>query len=170
MDVIALNWKWLFIYPQYGVASLNELTIPTGTPINFRLTSESMMNAFFVPQLGSMVYTMAGMQTRLHLIADHPGTYLGQSAAYSGAGFSDMHFKTLATSRAEFDAWVSRAKASGKVLDRCMALSPPGCSTVSSTNTCWPTARSAAQMAPKHCWPPGPPCRHPSPARSNKSC
>ena len=118
VDVIALNWKWLFIYPQYGVASLNELAIPTGTPINFRLTSESMMNAFFVPQLGSMVYTMAGMQTRLHLIADHPGTYLGQSAAYSGAGFSDMHFKTLATSRAEFDAWVSRAKATGKVLDR----------------------------------------------------
>ncbi|MCO5399127.1 ubiquinol oxidase subunit II [Ralstonia soli] len=118
VDVIALNWKWLFIYPQYGVASLNELAIPAGTPINFRLTSESMMNAFFVPQLGSMVYTMAGMRTRLHLIADHPGVYLGQSAAYSGAGFSDMHFKTIATPRAEFDAWVRQAKASGHVLDR----------------------------------------------------
>lgn len=95
IEVIALNWKWLFIYPQYGVASLNQLAIPVGTPINFRLAAESMMNAFFIPQLGSMVYTMAGMQTRLHLIADTPGVYLGQSAAYSGAGFSDMHFKTL---------------------------------------------------------------------------
>ncbi|MHA6878430.1 ubiquinol oxidase subunit II [Ralstonia pseudosolanacearum] len=117
VEVIALNWKWLFIYPQYGVASLNQLAIPVGTPINFRLTAESMMNAFFIPQLGSMVYTMAGMQTQLHLIADTPGVYLGQSAAYSGAGFSDMHFKTLATSREAFDAWVRSAKASANTLD-----------------------------------------------------
>ncbi|MCK4165106.1 ubiquinol oxidase subunit II [Ralstonia pseudosolanacearum] len=93
IEVIALNWKWLFIYPQYGVASLNQLAIPVGTPINFRLAAESMMNAFFIPQLGSMVYTMAGMQTRLHLI------------------------KTLATSREAFDAWVRSAKASANTLD-----------------------------------------------------
>ncbi|WP_042886160.1 ubiquinol oxidase subunit II [Cupriavidus necator] len=117
VDVIALNWKWLFIYPEYGVASLNQLAIPVGTPVNFRLTSESMMNSFFIPQLGSMVYAMAGMQTRLHLIADMPGVYLGQSAAYSGPGFSDMHFKTLATSREEFDAWIRAARASAQALD-----------------------------------------------------
>lgn len=117
VDVIALNWKWLFIYPEYGVASVNQLAIPVGTPVNFRLTAESMMNAFFIPQLGSMVYTMAGMQTRLHLIADTPGVYLGQSAAYSGAGFSDMHFKTLATSREDFDAWIGKARASAQALD-----------------------------------------------------
>ncbi|MGY2486025.1 ubiquinol oxidase subunit II [Cupriavidus sp. CP313] len=117
VDVIALNWKWLFIYPEYGVASLNQLAIPVGTPVNFRLTAESMMNSFFIPQLGSMVYAMAGMQTRLHLIADTPGVYLGQSAAYSGPGFSDMHFKTLATSREEFDAWIQAARASSQALD-----------------------------------------------------
>ncbi|KHK49729.1 cytochrome O ubiquinol oxidase subunit II [Ralstonia sp. A12] len=117
VEVVALNWKWLFIYPQYGVASLNQLAIPVGTPVNFRLTAESMMNSFFIPQLGSMVYTMAGMQTRLHLIADEPGTYLGQSAAYSGAGFSDMHFKTLAMSPEAFDTWVRSAKAAPNALD-----------------------------------------------------
>jgi cytochrome o ubiquinol oxidase subunit 2 len=117
VDVIALNWKWLFIYPEYGVASLNQLAIPVGTPINFRLTAESMMNSFFIPQLGSMVYAMAGMQTRLHLIADTPGVYLGQSAAYSGPGFSDMHFKTLAVSSEDFDAWIQAARASSRALD-----------------------------------------------------
>ena len=117
VDVVALDWKWLFIYPQYGVASLNELPIPVGTPINFRITAESTMNALFIPRLGSMVYAMSGMQTRLHLIADEPGVFDGRSAAYSGAGFSDMHFKTIATSRADFDAWITRARASGNVLD-----------------------------------------------------
>jgi len=117
VDVVALDWKWLFIYPQYGVASLNELPVPVGTPINFRITAESTMNALFIPRLGSMVYAMAGMQTKLHLIADKPGVFDGRSAAYSGAGFSDMHFRTVATSRAEFDAWIERARASGHTLD-----------------------------------------------------
>ncbi|MGO4332223.1 ubiquinol oxidase subunit II [Cupriavidus sp. 2TAF22] len=117
VEVVALNWKWLFIYPQYGVASLNQLTIPVDTPISFRLTAESMMNSFFIPQLGSQVYAMAGMQTRLHLIADTPGVYLGQSAAYSGAGFSDMHFKTFATSRADFDRWIAEARKAARPLD-----------------------------------------------------
>jgi cytochrome o ubiquinol oxidase subunit 2 len=118
VDVVALNWKWLFIYPDYGVASVNQLAIPVGTPVDFRITADSLMNSFFVPQLGSQVYAMAGMQTQLHLIADRPGVYAGRSAAFSGPGFSDMHFDTLATSRADFDAWIARAKASPLALDR----------------------------------------------------
>jgi cytochrome o ubiquinol oxidase subunit 2 len=110
VDVVALNWKWLFIYPDYGVATVNRLAIPVGTPINFRLTSESLMNSFFIPQLGSQVYAMAGMQTQLHLIADEPGTYVGRSSAYSGEGFSDMHFDTVAMPREQFDAWLREAQ------------------------------------------------------------
>jgi cytochrome o ubiquinol oxidase subunit 2 len=117
VDVVALNWKWLFIYPDYGVASVNELAVPVGTPVDFRLTAESLMNSFFIPQLGTQVYAMPSMQTRLHLIADEAGTYLGQSAAFSGPGFSDMHFETHATSRGEFDAWVARARRSAVSLD-----------------------------------------------------
>jgi cytochrome o ubiquinol oxidase subunit 2 len=101
--VVALNWKWLFIYPDYGVASVNQLAIPVDTPVEFTLTAESIMNSFFIPQLGSQVYAMPGMQTRLHLIANRPGTYRGMSAAYSGSGFSDMRFQTTATSRQDFD-------------------------------------------------------------------
>ena len=127
VDVVALNWKWLFIYPDYGVASVNQLAIPVDTPVDFRITAESLMNSFFVPQLGSQVYAMAGMQTQLHLIANQPGTYAGRSAAFSGPGFSDMHFDTVATSRAEFDAWIARAKASPLALDKATygALSQP---------------------------------------------
>ena len=118
VEVVALNWKWLFIYPDYGVASVNQLAIPVDTPIDFRITAESLMNSFFVPQLGSQIYAMAGMQTQLHLIANQPGTYAGRSAAFSGPGFSDMRFDTLATSRAAFDAWIARAKASPLALDQ----------------------------------------------------
>jgi cytochrome o ubiquinol oxidase subunit II len=117
VDVVALNWKWLFIYPDYGVASVNQLAIPVGTPVSFRLTAESLMNSFFIPQLGSQVYVMSGMQTQLHLIADTPGIYAGRSSAFSGPGFSDMHFDTLATNRADFDAWIAHAKASSTHLD-----------------------------------------------------
>lgn len=117
VQVVALNWKWLFIYPDLGVASVNELQIPTGTPIAFSLTAESLMNSFFIPQLGSQVYAMAGMQTQLHLIADHAGVYDGMSSAYSGAGFSGMHFKAVARSRAEFDAWIAHARQSPRALD-----------------------------------------------------
>lgn len=118
VEVVALNWKWLFIYPDYGVASVNQLAIPVNTPIDFRITAQSLMNSFFVPQLGSQVYAMAGMQTQLHLIANRPGVYAGRSAAFSGPGFSDMHFDTLATSRADFDAWIARAKTSPLALDK----------------------------------------------------
>ena len=117
VEVVALNWKWLFIYPDYGVATVNRLAIPVNTPIDFKLTSESMMNSFFIPQLGSQIYAMAGMQTQLHLIADSPGTYAGRSSAFSGPGFSDMHFDTVATSREAFDAWIREARNSPAVLD-----------------------------------------------------
>ncbi|SDD02375.1 ubiquinol oxidase subunit II [Paraburkholderia lycopersici] len=118
VDVVALNWKWLFIYPDYGVASVNQLAIPVDTPVEFKLTAESLMNSFFIPQLGSQVYAMPAMQTKLHLIANEPGVYAGRSAAFSGPGFSDMHFETLATSRADFDAWIAQAKASPTMLSR----------------------------------------------------
>src|ERR1700739_1329882 len=91
VQVASLDWKWLFIYPDQGIASVNRLTIPVGTPISLELTSSGVMNSFFVPQLGSQIYTMAGMMTRLHLLADHSGTYRGFSAQFSGEGFSDMH-------------------------------------------------------------------------------
>ncbi|PVX60020.1 cytochrome bo3 quinol oxidase subunit 2 [Paraburkholderia unamae] len=128
VDVVALNWKWLFIYPDYGVASVNQLAIPVDTPVEFNLTAESLMNSFFIPQLGSQVYAMPAMQTKLHLIANEPGVYTGRSAAFSGPGFSDMHFDTLATSRADFDAWIAQAKASPTMLSRAAyeRLAQPG--------------------------------------------
>ena len=92
VQVVSLDWKWLFIYPEQGIASVNQLTIPVGTPVSFELTSSGVMNSFFVPQLGGQIYTMAGMVTRLHLQADHPGPIGACRRNYSGAGFSDMHF------------------------------------------------------------------------------
>jgi cytochrome o ubiquinol oxidase subunit 2 len=118
VEVVALNWKWLFIYPDYGVASVNKLEIPVDTPVEFKLTAESIMNSFFIPQLGSQVYAMPGMQTKLHLIANHPGTYRGLSTAYSGEGFSDMHFQTVAASRKDFDNWIAQARKSPLKLDK----------------------------------------------------
>lgn len=118
VEVVALNWKWLFIYPDYGVASVNQLAIPVDTPISFDLTAESLMNSFFIPQLGGQIYAMSGMRTQLNLIANSPGEYAGQSSAFSGPGFSDMHFDAIATSRADFDAWIARAKQSPLSLDK----------------------------------------------------
>ncbi|VVE12546.1 Cytochrome bo(3) ubiquinol oxidase subunit 2 [Pandoraea fibrosis] len=117
VEVVALNWKWLFIYPDYHVATVNKLVLPVDTPVEFKLTAESLMNAFFIPQLGSMVYAMSGMQTKLHLIASETGTYAGMSSAYSGAGFSDMHFKAHVTSRGDFDEWVRQAQGVPDTLD-----------------------------------------------------
>ncbi|TIU08959.1 MAG: ubiquinol oxidase subunit II, partial [Mesorhizobium sp.] len=93
VQVVALDWKWLFIYPDQQIASVNELVMPAGTPVRFRLTSASVMNTFFVPQLGSMIYAMNGMESELNLLADKPGVLYGQSAHYSGDGFSDMNFR-----------------------------------------------------------------------------
>jgi len=117
VQVVSLDWKWLFIYPEQGIASVNHLTIPAGTPVNFELTSSGVMNSFFVPQLGSQIYTMAGMVTRLQLEADHPGTYRGLSAQFSGGGFADMRFAVHAVSPESFAQWVDAARSKGPVLD-----------------------------------------------------
>lgn len=118
VQVISLDWKWLFIYPQQRIASVNELTLPAGRPVHFYLTSATVMNQFFVPQLGSMIATMNGMQTQLHLQADHPGNYRGISAQFSGDGFSGMHFTVHAVSSHDFQHWVAVTKQNGPVLDR----------------------------------------------------
>jgi cytochrome o ubiquinol oxidase subunit 2 len=117
VQAVSLDWKWLFIYPDQGIATVNQLTVPVGTPISFELTSSGVMNSFFVPQLGGQIYTMSGMVTRLHLQADHAGTYRGISANYSGAGFSDMHFDVDAVPAEQFDQWVTAARNGGPTLD-----------------------------------------------------
>jgi cytochrome o ubiquinol oxidase subunit II len=117
VQVVSLDWKWLFIYPDQGIASVNQLTVPVGTPVSFELTSSGVMNSFFVPQLGGQIYTMAGMTTRLHLQADHPGTYRGLSAQYSGDGFSDMRFAVDAVPPEMFAQWVDASRSAGPVLD-----------------------------------------------------
>jgi cytochrome o ubiquinol oxidase subunit 2 len=109
VQVVSLDWKWLFIYPQLEVASVNRLVIPAGVPIHFDLTSATVMNSFFVPQLGSQIYTMAGMATQLNLLADRPGEYNGLSAQFSGDGFSDMRFVVSAMPQSQFDAWIAAA-------------------------------------------------------------
>jgi len=117
VQVVSLDWKWLFIYPAQGVASVNELAVPAGRPLHFTLTSSSVMNAFFVPQLGSMIYTMNGMATQLWLQADAPGVFGGMSAHYSGKGFSDMHFEVKALTAEQFEAWVANARGNTARLD-----------------------------------------------------
>jgi len=118
VQVVSLDWKWLFIYPNEGVASVNELVVPAGPPVHFSLTSASVMNMFFVPQLGSMIATMPGMVTQLHLAADKPGDFRGLSAQYSGGGFSDMNFVLRAVPQDAFTQWVATARQSGSALDR----------------------------------------------------
>lgn len=117
VQVVSLDWKWLFIYPDQDVALVNHLVIPIGTPVHFRLTSASVMNTFFVPQLGSMIYVMNGMQTELNLQADREGAYYGMSAHFSGDGFSDMNFQVRALSSEAFGRWASGLQGGGGVLN-----------------------------------------------------
>ena len=117
VDVVSLDWKWLFIYPDQGIAAVNQLVVPAGAPVRFRLTSATVMNSFFVPQLGSQIYTMAGMTTHLNLLADQPGDYPGLSANFSGDGFSDMRFTVKAVPVGDFDGWVAQTRGSGSALD-----------------------------------------------------
>jgi cytochrome o ubiquinol oxidase subunit II len=117
VQVVSLDWKWLFVYPEQGVASVNQLTIPVGTPVSFELTSSGVMNSFFVPQLAGQIYTMAGMVTHLNLQADHSGTYRGMSANFRGEGFADMHFNVDAVTPEVFAEWVASTRSSGPVLD-----------------------------------------------------
>jgi cytochrome o ubiquinol oxidase subunit II len=118
VQVVSLDWKWLFIYPDEGMASVNELVVPAGVPVHFSLTSASVMNMFFVPQLGSMIATMNGMVTQLHLAADRPGEFYGQSTQFSGDGFSDMNFIVRAVPQDAFAQWVATARQTGPALDR----------------------------------------------------
>ena len=117
VQVVSLDWKWLFILPEQGIASVNHLTVPVGTPINFELTSSGVMNSFFIPQLGSQIYTMSGMATHVQLQADHPGTYRGLSAQFSGDGFADMRFTVDAVPAQQFEQWVTTTRNSGPALD-----------------------------------------------------
>jgi cytochrome o ubiquinol oxidase subunit 2 len=128
VDVVALDWKWLFIYSDQGIASVNQLVIPTETPVKFRLTSATVMNSFFVPQLGSQIYTMGGMTTHLNLLASEPGEFPGFSANFSGRGFSEMRFIAKAVPARDFDAWVAQVRGAGPPLDdgRLAELAKPG--------------------------------------------
>lgn len=118
VQVVSLDWKWLFVYPAQRVATVNELVVPAGRPVHFSITSASVMNHFFVPRLGGMIAAMNRMETHLNLQADAPGEYYGQSAQFSGDGFSDMNFKVRAVPTQQFDAWVMSTRQEGPVLDR----------------------------------------------------
>lgn len=122
VEVVALDWKWLFIYPQLKIATVNELDVPLDTPLDFRLTSSSVMNSFYVPALAGQIYTMPGMQTRLHAVLNRPGDYAGFSANYSGAGFSGMRFTLHGVAPQGFQRWVSSVRAAGGRLDRAQYL------------------------------------------------
>jgi cytochrome o ubiquinol oxidase subunit 2 len=117
VQVVSLDWKWLFIYPEQGIGSVNRLVVPAGVPLHFRLTSATVFNVFFVPRLGSEIYSMYGMTTELNLQADQPGIYNGLSAHFSGDGFSDMSFEVQAVTPGQFSAWTSTVGTSGPVLD-----------------------------------------------------
>jgi cytochrome o ubiquinol oxidase subunit II len=118
VEVVALDWKWLFIYPEQGIAVVNELAAPVDVPITFKITASSVMNSFFIPSLAGQIYAMPGMQTELHAVMNRPGDYDGFSANYSGAGFSDMRFKFHGLSAGDFEHWLQTVRASGQTLDR----------------------------------------------------
>jgi cytochrome o ubiquinol oxidase subunit II len=118
VDVVALDWKWLFIYPDYGIATVNELAAPVDRPIDFRITASTVMNSLYIPALAGQIYAMPGMETKLHAVVNHAGTYKGFSANYSGAGFSGMHFAFQGLDDKGFDDWIAKAKTAGGTLGR----------------------------------------------------
>ncbi|WP_414475375.1 ubiquinol oxidase subunit II [Microvirga sp. M2] len=118
VQVVALDWKWLFIYPEFGIASLNEMAAPANVPVTFKITSSSVWNTFYVPALAGMIYAMPGMETNLHAVMNHEGEFSGQSAHYSGSGFSRMTFGFLSLSQHGFDEWVAKVRSTGTPLDR----------------------------------------------------
>jgi cytochrome o ubiquinol oxidase subunit 2 len=118
IEAISLDWKWLFIYPEEKVAVVNEIKFPVNTPLNFKITSDSVMNAFFIPHLGSMIYSMAAMETKLHLIANETGEFPGMSSHYSGAGFAKMHFTAYSVTDAEYRQWLDQVRAGEQTLDK----------------------------------------------------
>lgn len=118
VDVVALDWKWLFIYPDLGIATVNELAVPTNVPVQFNITASTVMNSFYVPELAGQIYAMPGMKTQLHAVANKPVTSRGFSANYSGAGFTHMRFDYKAMDAAGFDKWVAGVKSSATALNR----------------------------------------------------
>ncbi len=118
IEAISLNWKWLFIYPAEHIATVNRLEIPTNVPVSFRITSDTVMTSLFIPRLGSQIYAMAGMQTRLHLLASKPGTFTGMNSQFSGPGFPEMHFKVIATSENDYQTWLKQVKQTGGKLNQ----------------------------------------------------
>jgi len=127
VEVVALDWKWLFIYPEQGIATVNELAAPVDRPIEFKITASTVMNSFYIPALAGQIYAMPGMQTKLNAVINKPGEFEGFSANYSGAGFSDMRFKFHGVSEEDFDAWVKKVKAGSGALKRAeyIALEKP---------------------------------------------
>lgn len=117
IQVVALRWKWLFIYPEQNIASVNFVEFPAGAPVNFELTSDGLMNSFWIPQLGGQMYAMAGMETHLHLQADEPGEYNGSAAEINGPGFAGMKFVAKSTSTEDFNAWLTTVKTSANALN-----------------------------------------------------
>lgn len=116
IQVIALNWKWLFIYPDLGIATVNYIQFPVSTPLNFQITSDAPMNSFWIPELGGQIYAMPGMRSKLHLIANELGTFRGLTSSINGKGFSGMHFQAKSSTQDEFDAWVEEVKMAPNVL------------------------------------------------------
>ncbi|WP_373987093.1 ubiquinol oxidase subunit II [Duganella sp. BuS-21] len=127
IQVVSMDWKWMFIYPEQGIATVNELVTPIDVPVRFHMTSSTVMNAFYIPALAGMVYTMPSMETQLNAVMNKVGVYDGFSANYSGAGFSDMRFKYHGVKQADFDAWVAKTKANTTALTRAefLALDKP---------------------------------------------
>ncbi len=127
VNVVALDWKWLFIYPQYGVASVNEMAVPINQPISLRITASSVMNSLYIPELAGQVYAMPGMETRLHGVLNEIGTSRGFSANYSGAGFSGMRLTLRGLAPADFDRWIASARSANETLtrDTYLALEKP---------------------------------------------
>ena len=116
IQVVAMDWKWLFIYPTQDIATVNYVQFPAATPVDFQITSDAPMNSFWIPQLGGQIYAMPGMTTQLYLMANHPGSYRGSSANISGRGFAGMDFVAKSTSEADFNNWVKQVQSSSKSL------------------------------------------------------
>jgi cytochrome o ubiquinol oxidase subunit II len=117
VQAVAQDWKWLFLYPEQDIAVVNELVFPSGRPLSLKITSDTVMNSFLIPALGGQIYAMAGMETRLHLLADQPGEFRGRNMQFSGSGFANQHFEARAVSEADFEAWVAKARQSPDRLD-----------------------------------------------------
>ena len=127
VEVVAQDWKWLFIYPEQKIAVVNELVFPSGRPLSLRITSDTVMNSLFIPALGGQIYAMAGMQTRLNLLADEPGRFMGRNMQYSGDGFSQQYFEAISVPQEDFETWVAKVRQSSEKLDSAVyaALAQP---------------------------------------------